>query len=346
MQHALERALRAAARRSRHVFAKIGTAEVATDPMPPSVADGFVILKPRARVARPAQAEGRAGRATLERRGRARARQQLRVHAADRDALQRADRRRAQRRRGQGLRRRPRAAAARRPSAIAEVLERVPGAADVKVEQVTGLPMLDGRRSTARRSRATGSRVADVQEVVRIGDRRLGRRPGLRGRPPLRHRRAPARGAARRPRRARAPADPAAAARGELGRARSRRAPRPRARSCRSARSRSSRSARARTRSAARTASAASSCTANVRGRDIGSLRRGGASSGSRARSTLPPGYWIDLGRAVRATSISARTRLRDRRAARAAADLRAALRGVRHRRATRCSCSPACRSR
>jgi heavy metal efflux system protein len=30
------------------VFAKIGTAEVATDPMPPSVADTFVIMKPRA----------------------------------------------------------------------------------------------------------------------------------------------------------------------------------------------------------------------------------------------------------------------------------------------------------
>jgi cobalt-zinc-cadmium resistance protein CzcA len=30
------------------VFAKIGTAEVATDPMPPSVADTFVMLKPRA----------------------------------------------------------------------------------------------------------------------------------------------------------------------------------------------------------------------------------------------------------------------------------------------------------
>ncbi len=30
-----------------HVFSKIGTAEVATDPMPPNVADTFVILKPR-----------------------------------------------------------------------------------------------------------------------------------------------------------------------------------------------------------------------------------------------------------------------------------------------------------
>ena len=28
------------------VFAKLGTAEIATDPMPPSVADTFVMLKP------------------------------------------------------------------------------------------------------------------------------------------------------------------------------------------------------------------------------------------------------------------------------------------------------------
>ena len=30
-----------------YVFAKIGTAEIATDPMPPSVADVFIIIKPR-----------------------------------------------------------------------------------------------------------------------------------------------------------------------------------------------------------------------------------------------------------------------------------------------------------
>ena len=29
------------------VFGKLGTAEVATDPMPPSVADTFIMLKPR-----------------------------------------------------------------------------------------------------------------------------------------------------------------------------------------------------------------------------------------------------------------------------------------------------------
>src|SRR5690606_20278679 len=31
-----------------HIFSKIGTPEVATDPMPPSVADTFIMLRPRA----------------------------------------------------------------------------------------------------------------------------------------------------------------------------------------------------------------------------------------------------------------------------------------------------------
>jgi heavy metal efflux system protein len=46
MQHQLENVIKKVPEVS-HVFAKIGTAEIATDPMPPSVADGFVILKPR-----------------------------------------------------------------------------------------------------------------------------------------------------------------------------------------------------------------------------------------------------------------------------------------------------------
>ena len=43
----------------KEVFAKLGTAEIATDPMPPTVADTFVMLKPRSRMARSAQAESR-----------------------------------------------------------------------------------------------------------------------------------------------------------------------------------------------------------------------------------------------------------------------------------------------
>lgn len=50
---------------------------------------------------------------------------------------------------------------------VAEVMERIPGASDVKVEQVTGLPVLSivpNRRAIAR----LGMNVADVQEVVEV----------------------------------------------------------------------------------------------------------------------------------------------------------------------------------
>jgi cobalt-zinc-cadmium resistance protein CzcA len=47
LQEQLEGSIRAMPEVER-VFAKIGSAEVATDPMPPSVADNFIILKPRA----------------------------------------------------------------------------------------------------------------------------------------------------------------------------------------------------------------------------------------------------------------------------------------------------------
>ena len=46
MQEILEQRLKAFPEVDK-VYAKIGTPEVATDPMPPSVADNFVMLKPR-----------------------------------------------------------------------------------------------------------------------------------------------------------------------------------------------------------------------------------------------------------------------------------------------------------
>ena len=243
--------------RSRPRFAKIGTAEVATDPMPPSVADGFVMHEAARGVAGPAQAEGARSCATLEAAvarvpgnnyeftqpiqmrfneliAGVRSDVAVKVFGDDLDAAARdaaSDRRGARARPGRGRRE---GRAGHRP-------------ADAR-----------GRDRPRRRSRATGSRIADVQEVVRTaiggsvagqifeGDRRFDvvvRLPeALRARP----------------RRARAAADPAARARGEPRRRARRRAARRRARSCRSAPSRSSRSARARTRSAARTASAAS----------------------------------------------------------------------------------------
>ena len=50
------------------MFAKIGTAEVATDPMPPSVADTFVMLKAREEWPDPGKPKAAAGRASWKRR--------------------------------------------------------------------------------------------------------------------------------------------------------------------------------------------------------------------------------------------------------------------------------------
>ncbi len=46
MQHVLEKNLKTLPEVS-HVFAKIGTPEIATDPMPPNIADTYLILKPK-----------------------------------------------------------------------------------------------------------------------------------------------------------------------------------------------------------------------------------------------------------------------------------------------------------
>lgn len=48
MQKQLEKSVKVIPEIS-HIFSKIGTAEVATDPMPPNVADGFIMLKPRSK---------------------------------------------------------------------------------------------------------------------------------------------------------------------------------------------------------------------------------------------------------------------------------------------------------
>ena len=63
------------------VVAKIGTAEVATDPMPPIVADTFVMLKERSEWPDPSKPKAEVVR-ELEDGREGSAGQQLRVHAA------------------------------------------------------------------------------------------------------------------------------------------------------------------------------------------------------------------------------------------------------------------------
>ncbi|SCX02822.1 cobalt-zinc-cadmium resistance protein CzcA [Nitrosomonas eutropha] len=147
------------------VFSKIGTAEVATDPMPPSVADIFVMLRP------PSEWSGRyrtkdeliaaMEKAVLQVPGNnyeftqpiemrfneliagVRADVAIKVFGDDLDQLLAVGRR------------------------IEALVATVPGAADVKVEQVTGLPMLSIQADRANISRY-GLNVADVQDTVAI----------------------------------------------------------------------------------------------------------------------------------------------------------------------------------
>jgi cobalt-zinc-cadmium resistance protein CzcA len=147
------------------VFSKTGTAEMAADPMPPNVSDTFIILKPRDQWPSPDEPKSalvrRMEEALEEVPGHnyeftqpiqmrfnelisgVRSDVAIKVYGDDFDAMRTA------------------------AAAIAQVLQGVPGAADVKVEQTTGLPILSVLIDRAAIARY-GLNVADVQDVVAI----------------------------------------------------------------------------------------------------------------------------------------------------------------------------------
>jgi cobalt-zinc-cadmium resistance protein CzcA len=157
----------------KHVFAKLGTAEIATDPMPPNVADTFVILKPReewpdprkSRLAFVAELEAAAGAVPgnnyeftqpIQMRfneliAGVRADVAVKVYGDDLDTLVRLG------------------------GEVEKIVEGVTGAADVSLEQTTGLPVLTVHPRRALLARY-GLDVADVQAVVEaaIGGRNVG----------------------------------------------------------------------------------------------------------------------------------------------------------------------------
>lgn len=164
MQHVLEEQIKKFPE-VETIFAKIGTAEIATDPMPPNVADNFVMLKPRSEWPNPRRSKADLVRALEEDAKRipgnayeftqpiqmrfneliagVRSDVAVKVFGDDMDVLLKT---------GQE---------------IGEVLEKVQGASDVKVEQITGLPVLTiqvNRKEAAR----YGLNMADVQEAVEI----------------------------------------------------------------------------------------------------------------------------------------------------------------------------------
>ena len=165
MQSQLEERLKAFGEVDK-VFAKIGTPEVATDPMPPSVADNFVILKPRSQWPNPDKtkdelvAEMAAAVEMLpgnkyeftqpiemrfnELISGVRADLGIKVFGDDLDQLLTS------------------------ANDVLEVVESMEGAADTRVEQVTGLPMLSVHPKRMALSRY-GLTVDDLQDLVAAG---------------------------------------------------------------------------------------------------------------------------------------------------------------------------------
>jgi cobalt-zinc-cadmium resistance protein CzcA len=146
-----------------NIFSKIGTAEVATDPMPPSMADTFLMLKPRDQWPDP-----RKPKAELVEELEAAAKeipgsnyeftQPIQMRTNELISGVRSDV--AVKVYGDNLEQLTRLA-----SRVERAMRGVPGAADVKAEQVTGLPLLTITPDPAALARY-GLNPGDVQETV------------------------------------------------------------------------------------------------------------------------------------------------------------------------------------
>jgi cobalt-zinc-cadmium resistance protein CzcA len=181
MQEALEKRLRQIPE-VEMTFAKLGTAEVATDPMPPSVADTFLIVKDRSAWPDPSKTRSKLF-AELEQAAYSvpgnnyeltqpiqmrfneliagvRSDLAVKVYGDDLDQLLETG------------------------EAIEGVLKTIPGARDVKVEQTTGLPLLSivPDRDRADAARLTGRSDGAAAWAASGGE-------NFRGRPALRHHR-------------------------------------------------------------------------------------------------------------------------------------------------------------
>jgi len=146
-----------------NIFSKIGTAEVATDPMPPSMADTFLMLKPRDQWPDP-----RKPKAELVEELEAAAKeipgsnyeftQPIQMRTNELISGVRSDV--AVKVYGDNLDQ-----LARLASRVERVMRSVPGAEDVKAEQVSGLPLLTITPDSAALARY-GLNPGDVQETV------------------------------------------------------------------------------------------------------------------------------------------------------------------------------------
>ena len=170
MQQQLEKGLKAEYPEIDRIFARTGTAEIASDPMPPNISDGYIMLKPERdwpepRRTRDALLEAiQAEVASLpgnsyefsqpiqlrfnELISGVRSDVAIKIFGDDMDVLNKT------------------------AEEISAMLQKIQGASEVKVEQTTGLPMLTVNIDRQKAARY-GLNVADVQETVATAIRKF-----------------------------------------------------------------------------------------------------------------------------------------------------------------------------
>ncbi|WP_061167120.1 efflux RND transporter permease subunit [Caballeronia hypogeia] len=163
MQKTIERALKARIPEIERVFARTGTAEIAADPMPPNLSDGYVMLKPASAWPDPGKSRerliGEIEKVLADLPGSAyelsqpiqlrfnelisgvRSDVAVKVFGDDMSVLRDA------------------------AQSVASALRKVPGAVEVKIEQTAGLPVLGIELEREQLARY-GVSVADVQSAV------------------------------------------------------------------------------------------------------------------------------------------------------------------------------------
>ena len=163
MQKKLEIGLKAKFPEIERIFARTGTAEIASDPMPQNISDGYIMLKPEADWPKPKRSHAELVEAIQEEAEKytgnayefsqpiqlrfnelisgVRSDVAVKLYGDDMEVL------------------------ASTGAQIAAVLQRVPGAAEVKVEQTTGLPMLTVNIDRDKAARY-GLNITDVQATI------------------------------------------------------------------------------------------------------------------------------------------------------------------------------------
>ncbi|MDQ0139973.1 CusA/CzcA family heavy metal efflux RND transporter [Cupriavidus necator] len=165
MQQQVETVLKAKFPEIERIFARTGTAEIASDPMPPNISDGYIMLKPEAQWPAPRRTRDALIAAIRAEVGKlpgnnyefsqpiqlrfnelisgVRSDVAVKVFGDDNAVLEQTANR------------------------IAAVLQDIPGAAEVKVEQTTGLPMLTVQIDRNQAARY-GLNLREIQETVSI----------------------------------------------------------------------------------------------------------------------------------------------------------------------------------